>query len=343
MLRTVRLGRTELMVSEVGFGGIPIERLSRQEAVEVVRYCYDSGITIYDSAHDYTDSEEKIGEALEPFRDKVVLTTKTLSRNPKRVAQHLEDSLKRYRTDCIDIFQFHNLFEEMELEKVCAPGGCYEVLAKAREEGRIRFIGFSSHKLSTAIMGCRTGLFDTVQLAFNFIETEAAENVFKIAEEMDLGVIIMKPLGGGLLNRADLCFRFLQQYPNVVPIPGIESKKEIDEIIGLYRSRRTLNELEWKEIEKIRSELGTKFCHRCQYCMPCEQGVDIYTIMQFRILKKAWPPKRIFAHLTPAMKTAEYCIECGECMEKCPYRLEIVDMIKEDAAAFEKYVKEHGG
>jgi aryl-alcohol dehydrogenase-like predicted oxidoreductase len=200
------------MVSELGFGGIPIIRLGTDEAVGVVRHCFDRGVTFFDTANVYGDSERKIGQALESVRDRVVIATKTLMRDAETAADHIIYSLENLRTDRIDLYQIHNIANDETFERVLAPGGAYEALARARDEGKIRFIGLSSHNIATAIRACRTGKFDTLQFPFNFIECDPADELFGIAREMDMGIIAMKPLGGGLLERADLCFRFLQQH-----------------------------------------------------------------------------------------------------------------------------------
>lgn len=329
------------MVSELGFGGIPIIRLGFENAVEVVSLCLEMGITFFDTANVYGDSERKIGQALESVRDTVTLATKTLARDADTAADHVSYSLENLKTDCIDLYQLHNVAKEEDLETVLAPGGAYEALAVARADGKIRFIGFSSHNISTAIKACRTGRFDTLQFPFNFVEHDPADELFKVAEEMDMGIIAMKPLGGGLLGRADLCFRFLQQYPNVVPIPGIQSREELEEIVQLYRSPAPLSKSDLEEIEKIRSELGTKFCHRCEYCMPCEQGVEIPRVLGFSSFARRLAPMAAIGMADGAMTSVENCIECNECAEKCPYELAISDLLKESLALYSDFVKRH--
>ena len=281
-MKRTKLGRTGLMVSELGFGGIPIIRLDHDEAVEVVRHCFDKGVTFFDTANVYGDSEKKIGAALEPVRDKVVLATKTMMREADTAVDHIGYSLDNLKTDCIDLYQTHNIANDEALDNILAPGGAYEALAKAREDGKIKFIGFSSHNIATAIKACRTGKFDTLQFPFNFIERDPADELFNVAREMNMGLIGMKPLGGGLLERADLCFKFLQQHPDVVPIPGIQAKEEMDEIVALYENPSPLTDADNAAIEEIRAEVGTKFCHRCEYCMPCDKGGNIPGVMMFK-------------------------------------------------------------
>ncbi|RJP18689.1 MAG: aldo/keto reductase [Candidatus Abyssobacteria bacterium SURF_5] len=338
-MKQIQLGKTGLRVSALGFGGIPIIRLDMVEAVEVVRHCYKSGITFFDTANVYGDSEKKIGEALEGVRENVVLATKTLARDAETAAEHISYSLENLRTDCIDLYQLHNIANDETLENVMAPGGAYEALTGARADGKIRHIGLSSHNISTAIKACRSGHFDTLQFPFNFIERDPADELFKVAAGMQMGIIGMKPLGGGLLERADLCFKFLQQYPNVVPIPGIQAKAELDEIIELYRNPKPLNEEDNKQIERIRAEVGIKFCHRCEYCMPCEKGVLIPSVFSFKSMYRRLAPGAAIAMAQAAMESVENCVECGECVEKCPYDLPIPDLLKENLALYHEYVK----
>lgn len=340
-MKNVRLGRTDLMVSEVGFGGIPIINVGMEDAIALLRHCFELGITFFDTANMYGDSEKKMGAALETVRDQVVLATKTLKRDAEGAARHVEQSLESLKTRAIDIYQLHQVANWETLDQVLAPGGAYEALDKARSDGKVRFIGLSSHNTRTAVEACRTGRFDTVQIPFNFIEQDASKELFGVAEEMDMAVIGMKPLAGGVLERADLCFRFLQQYPKMVPIPGMRAIEEAEEIVQLYRMRQALTDQQRKEIEEIRSELGTKFCRRCEYCMPCQQEIHIPTALGVQAFVKRLPPAVTIAMVDANMKKAETCIECGECVEKCPYELPIPDLIKENLALYRAYVKEH--
>jgi hypothetical protein len=340
-MKKVRLGRTGLTVSEVGFGGIPIINLGMEEAVSLLRHCFELGITFFDTANMYGDSEKKIGAALEHLRDRVVLATKTLKRDAEGAAKHVELSLENLKTRVIDIYQLHQVVNRETLDAVLAPGGACEALDKARADGKIRYVGLSSHNVWIAAEACRTGRFDTVQVPFNFIEQEAAEDLFRVAAEQDMGVIGMKPLAGGVLERADLCFRFLQQHPNVLPIPGMRARQEADEIVGLYERRQAPTEEQLREMGEIRSELGTRFCRRCEYCMPCDQGIHIPTAIGIRGFLKRLPPAMTVALVDANMKKAETCTECGQCVERCPYELPIPDLIRENLTLYREYVKKH--
>jgi len=333
-MKKMQLGATALEISEIGFGGIPIIPLPREQAVSVVKHCFDRGITFFDTANMYPTSEEKIGAALKTVRDQVVIATKTTQRDAAGAADHIDLSLRQLQTDWIDVYQLHNVSNPENLEQVLAPRGAYEAAVNARDAGKIRFIGISSHSISTAMQAVKTGMFQTLQFPFNFIESDPRQDLFPLALQHQLGIIGMKPLGGGLLERADLCFRFLQQHPDVVPIPGVRSNAEADEIIELYRNPQPLSEADWKDIEAIRSNLGKKFCHRCEYCMPCEQGVQIPSVLIFQAAAKRLSREDVKGWIGKAMQSAEQCVECGECEPKCPYNLPIADLLKENLALY---------
>jgi predicted aldo/keto reductase-like oxidoreductase len=335
-LNTVKLEGTDLEVSEVGFGGIPIIPLPTNEAVSIVKYCFDLGITFFDTANMYLTSEEKIGTALQTVRDKAVIATKTTQRDVNGTTAHIDTSLKQLKTDWIDIYQFHNVSNQEALQQILAPQGAYEAACKARDAGKIRFIGISSHSIPTAMEALKTGRFQTLQFPFNFIENDPQNELFPFARQNDVGIIGMKPLGGGLLESAGLCFGFLRQHPHVVPIPGIRAKKEADEIIELYRHPQLLTNSDLKEMKNIQTVLGEKFCHRCEYCMPCEQGVQIPSVLIFKAVAKRLSPDGVSAWLGKAMESVAECIECGQCEEKCPYGLPIGDLLKENLALYKE-------
>jgi uncharacterized protein len=268
----------------------------------------------------------------------VVIATKTAQRDAKEVAAHIDLPLQQLKSDWIDLYQLHNVSNQENLQQVLGPHGAFEAARRARDAGKIRYIGISSHNIPTALEALKTGLFQTLQFPFNFIENDPANELFPQARRHDVGLIGMKPLGGGLLERADLCFGFLQQHPDVVPIPGIRAKKEADEIIGLYASPKPLSKADLIEIENIRSVLGEKFCHRCEYCMPCEQGVQIPSVLIFQAAANRLPREGVTAWLGKAMESVAECIECGECEQKCPYNLPIADLLKENLALYRDYL-----
>ncbi|MFO7875566.1 MAG: aldo/keto reductase [Desulfovermiculus sp.] len=336
-LRKVPLGQTGLTVSELGFGGIPIIRLTSSEAERVVHHAFDLGITFFDTANAYQDSELKMGRALGQVRDKVVLATKSFMRDGDVVIEHLENSLRQLNTDYVDIFQLHQISREEEWEEVNRPGGAMDRLARARDEGKIRYLGFSSHSLDMAVRLVRTGLFATVQFPFNFIEQEGMQELQPAAKEAGMGILAMKPFAGGAIDNGPLAFSFLRQYPEVIPLPGFDSLASVQEIVSLYARPNQVGESEQKGMEEYRNKLGQRFCRRCEYCQPCPAGVMITTAMGYPLMASRMSARTALEFAQEAMETVPLCEECGECEEKCPYDLPIVQMIQENYQLFEKH------
>ena len=235
-MRYVQLGNTGLEVSEVGFGGIPIIRLSSDEAVKVLMKAYDGGITFYDTANMYLDSEEKMGKAFAGLRDRLVIATKSLKRNPAGVEEDIELSLRRLQTDYLDLYQIHQFSLESDYEAVMGPGGVLEVLFKAKKAGKIRHIGVTSHSLGMALRLVKTGLFSTVQFPFNFIESDPVKELHPAARESGMAILAMKPFCGGAVDDAQTCFKFLRQFPDVIPLPGFDAVEQVDEVLGFYET-----------------------------------------------------------------------------------------------------------
>jgi len=341
-MEKVRLGRTGFLVSAIGFGGIPITRLSVDDGANLVKHCFGKGIDFFDTAPLYGDSEVKVGAGLKGVRDRVIVATKTFKRRKSEAEKDLEKSLSRLETDWIDLYQFHNVADRETLDEVLGPEGAYEAALRAREAGKVREIGLTSHNIDVAVRACKTGLFSTIQIPFSMIEHDPAEKLFPVARENDMGIIAMKPLGGGMLERPDLCFRFLQQYRDVVPIAGVENTAEVDENIAYYSELRSLSEEDRAEIERIRSEVGTRFCRRCGYCQPCAQGIEVWKVLLFKAQVKRFPAHSAIAMAKEVMRQAEGCVQCGECEEKCPYDLPVPELISESLDYFRQFCREHG-
>jgi len=339
-MQTVRLGKTNLEVSRVGFGGIPIQRLTEEEAVRVVGRCLDLGITFLDTANGYTTSEERIGKALAALggrRSQVVIATKTGARDKAGALEHLELSLKRLGTDYIDLWQFHGVSTFEAYEQVLGPDGAMEAAQEALRSGKVRHVGITSHSMDVALKAVPSGHFETIQFPFNFVTSEPAQELVPLAREHDLGFIAMKPFAGGMLENANLAIKYLLQFDGVVPDPGIEKVEEIAEIVDIVNGPWEMTAQESQELERIRAEVGARFCRRCQYCMPCPEGVQIPTVMNVRSFWKRFPRERFAGGwIAEAVYTARDCVECGECEEKCPYRLPIREMLVENLAFFER-------
>jgi predicted aldo/keto reductase-like oxidoreductase len=338
----ISLGKTGLKVSAVGFGGIPIIRLQTDEAVKVLRHAFDRGITFYDTANMYRDSEAKIGQALSHVRDKIIIATKTTQRNAAEFRQNLEGSLKAMKTDYIDLYQFHQVANDEEWEKITKEGGAWGESVKAKQEGKIRFLGVTSHSLQIAIKLAKTGLFSSVQFPFNLIEQEAKDELHKYCREKGIASIVMKPFAGGVIDNAAIAFKYLRQFPDIIPIPGFDSVKKVNEIISIYEYQNDITNHDLKLMEKYRQELGKVFCRRCEYCQPCPNGVLITSAMGYPIVASRMSPKVSVEFLKVPMESTQLCDECGACIEKCPYNLPIPDLLKKNYDLFETHRSQAG-
>jgi len=342
----IRLGKTELMVSRLGFGGIPIQRLSEEDALDVVRKCLDLGITFVDTANAYSTSEERIGKAIIDRPVKPIIATKSTSRSREGVEEHLNLSLKRLGVESIDIYQFHGVSDSKSLEMILDPKGPMAIVEKAQQDGKIKHISITSHSMDVAKEAVKTDRFATIMFPFNFITDEAADELLPLAREHDVGFIAMKPLAGGMLDNATVAFKYLSQFPDIVPIPGIEYVHEIEEIVRILDGPLEMTEAEKQEMQRLRDELGTRFCRRCDYCQPCTEEIPISMVMNIKSFARRLPPQRVFTGgIVQVMEKAAGCTQCGECEARCPYELPIMETIaqnvewyQETKAIFEKQI-----
>jgi len=341
-MEKIRLGKTDMMVSKLGFGGIPIQRVTEDEAVAVVRKCMELGITFIDTANAYTTSEGRIGKAIAGRREEVILATKSGARDGGGMKGHLKLSLEQLGVEYIDLYQFHGVSDSRSLEMVLAPGGPMEMAQEAKKAGTIKHIGITSHSMDIAKEAVKTDRFETIMFPFNFITCEAADELIPLCREHNVGFIAMKPMAGGLLENATIAFKYLFQFPDIVPIPGIEKPHEIEEIVQILGGPREMTGAEKQEMQRLIDELGTRFCRRCDYCQPCPEEIPISMVMNSTSFAKRLPPERFFTgRLTENMDRAANCTECGDCEERCPYELPIREIIAERVKWYQEEKKKY--
>ena len=341
-MQKIRLGRTGMIVSQLGFGGIPIQRDSEDEAIAVVRRCLELGINYIDTANGYTTSEERIGKAVAGKREKVIIATKTGGRTREEVEKHLDLSLKRLQSDYIDLYQFHGVNNDKHYNAIIEPDGLLSFVEKAKKAGKIRHIGITSHQIDMAKRAVASDLFETIMFPFNFVTDEAATELIPLARQHDVGFIVMKPLAGGMLDNARIAFKYLFQFPDIVPIPGIEKVHEIEEIVGILENSPLMTAADKAEMTRMRNELGKEFCHRCDYCQPCTAEIPISTVMTSPSFAKRLPEERFYTDMiAKAMEAAGKCVDCGKCEERCPYKLPIRQVIKDRIEWYDNKKKEY--
>ena len=334
-MQTVRLGKTNITVNKNGFGALPVQRVSKDEAVHLLRKAYEGGFNYFDTARFYTDSEEKIGLALSDVRENIIISTKTMRTDVEGFWRELDESLALLKTDYIDIYQFHN-------PPFCPkPGdgtGLYEAMLEAKRLGKIRHIGITSHKLTIAEEAVRSGLYETLQFPFSYLASEKEEALVRLCEEMDVGFICMKALAGGLITRSDAAYAFLANYP-VAPIWGIQRERELDEFLSYNATPPEMTEEIKAYIDRERDELKGDFCRGCGYCMPCPVGIQINNCARMSLMIRRAP---IDAQLSKAsqdmMKKIEDCIECGQCKSKCPYGLDTPNLLKKNYEDYKTFL-----
>ena len=335
-MKTITLGRTGITTPQNAFGALPIQRVSTDYAVMLLRKAYEGGMTFFDTARAYTDSEEKIGIAFEGMRDKVFIASKTHAMTPEEAKAELETTLRNLKTDYLDLYQLH------QAPQCFKPGdgtGMYEFLREAKEQGKVRHIGITAHKIGVAEEVVASGLYETLQYPFNYLATERELAMVKACGEAGMGFIAMKGLSGGLLNNANACMAFMSQFDHVLPIWGIQRESELDEWLAFFDKEAVMDDAAAAVIDKDRKELAGEFCRSCGYCMPCTMDIQIRNCARMIQLIRRSPSQN---YLSPAwqaeMEKIDSCIGCGVCMTRCPYELNIPELLKKNLADYRKIV-----
>ena len=334
-METIRLGRTGLVVSKNGFGALPIQRVPMEEAVRILRKAYDNGINYFDTAHVYSDSEEKLGNALHDVRENIIISTKAMTTTVEGFWKQLHESLRRLQTDYIDIYQFHN---PAFCPKPGDGSGLYEAMLEAKAQGLIRHIGITNHRLSVAEEAIKSGLYETLQFPFSYLASEKEEALVHLCAEHDMGFICMKALAGGLIVHSDVAYAYLAQFP-VAPIWGIQKESELDEFLSYNDNPPALTEERKAYIAKEREELAGDFCRGCGYCMPCPVGIEINTCARMSLLLRRSPSAGHLSESSQAMmKKIEDCLNCGKCKTKCPYGLDTPTLLQKNYEDYKTFL-----
>lgn len=335
-MKRITLGSTGIVTSKNGFGALPIQRVDFDYAAMLLRKAFDNGITFFDTARFYTDSEEKIGRALSDVRDQIFLATKTMVQDGEKFREELNISLDLLQTDYIDVYQFHN-------PKFCPlPGdgtGLYEAAVEAKEKGQIRHIGITNHRMAVATEAAESGLYETIQFPFSYMATKEEEALVKLCAERNIGFIAMKAMAGGLVSSSAAAYAFLAQYDNVLPIWGVQKEEELDEFISYAEKPPVLDEALSAIIEADRAALSGEFCRSCGYCLPCPAEIEIPNAARMSLMLRRAP---LSVYLNEEwqgkMKKIEKCVECNHCKEHCPYGLDTPRLLKDNLADYKTFL-----
>lgn len=331
--RQVRLGSTEIVVNKNGFGALPIQRISDEEAVYLLKKAYQGGIRFFDTARGYSDSEHKLGLAFDKIRESLYIATKSTASNGEDMRRDLENSLSNLRTDYIDIYQFHN---PAFCPKPGDGSGLYEAALEAKQEGKIRHIGITNHRLSVAQEAISSGLYETLQFPFCYLATEKEEALVEGCLKADMGFIAMKALSGGLITNSAAAYAHAAEFDNVLPIWGVQREKELDEFLSYIDNPPSMTE-ELKElIERERKELAGEFCRGCGYCMPCPAGIEINNCARMSLLLRRSPSQNwLTKEGQERMMKIKDCVHCNQCKSKCPYGLDTPALLARNLEDYE--------
>lgn len=333
------LGRTGLEISRSGFGVLPIQRVSFEEAARLLNRALDAGINYIDTARAYSDSEAKIGAGIGNRRSEFFIATKTHAKTGEALKKDLETSLRELKTDVIDVYQFHNP------GFVPVPGGedgLYDAAVQARREGKIRFIGITQHSIERAFQAVNSGLYDTMEHPFNHLSTERDRELVRLCSEKNVGFVAMKALSGGLVTDARLPFVFLREYANVVPIWGFQKMEELNQIINMEQNPPVRTDEIDRLIERDRRELSGAFCRSCGYCLPCPADIKIpQANRMMQLLGRAVWQNYVTSEWQREMEKIENCVHCGACAKRCPYGLKPYESMREQLKGYREFVKTH--
>lgn len=330
-MKNIVLGNTGIVTPQNAFGALPVQRVDMATAVKLLRKAYEGGMTFFDTARAYSDSEEKLGEAFDGMRDKIYIASKTQAKTPEVFWQHLDTTLKNLRTDYLDIYQLHCA------SQCYKPGdgtGMYEAMLEAKKQGKIRHIGITAHLIGVAEEIVESGLYETLQFPFSYLANEREIALVEATEKAGMGFIAMKGLAGGLLTDSNACMAFMSQY-NALPIWGIQREEELDEWLSFFKKDAVMTDEIRAFIEEERKSLMGDFCRGCGYCMPCTVGIQINNCARMSQLIRRSPSKNFLSEeWQQNMLNIENCVDCGLCKSKCPYGLDTPNLLRKNLADY---------
>ncbi len=337
-MQKIELGRTGMIIEKNGFGALPIQRDTTEVAVSLLRCAYDGGMNYFDTARAYTDSEEKVGIAFKGMRDKVYIATKTQAKTAAEMRKDLETSLRMLQTDYIDVYQFHN---PSFCPKPGGADGLYEEALKAKEEGKIRFISITNHRLGVAHEAIDSGLYATLQFPYSYLSGPQEEELVEKCKAAGMGFIAMKGMAGGLIRDGYAAAAFMETKPTVVPIWGVQHDWELEQFLDVVAHGTELTPERLAVIEKDRGELSGDFCRSCGYCMPCPVGIKINNCARIMLMLRRAPMTNwLSEEWQEEMHKIENCLHCYQCASKCPFSLDTPRLLQENHDEYFKFLAE---
>lgn len=327
-MQTIRLGKTGIVTNKNGFGALPIQRITQEDAVYLIQKAYQGGITFFDTARFYTDSEVKLGVAFAGIRDKVFIASKTAAVTADNFWKDLETTLNNLQTDYLDLYQFHN---PAFCPKPGDESGVYDAMLDAKAQGKIKHIGITNHRLAVANEAIDSGFYETLQFPFSYLATDKELELVEKCKASDMGFISMKALSGGLITNSTAAYAFQAMYENVLPIWGVQRESELDEFLSYIENPPIINDQLQAVIDKDRQELLGDFCRGCGYCMPCPVGIEINTCARMSLLLRRAPMElQLSKEMQAKMLLIEDCLHCDKCKSQCPYQLDTPTLLEKN-------------
>lgn len=327
-MKMITLGTTGIVSPQNAFGALPVQRDDFETAIKILRRAYEGGMTFFDTARAYSDSEEKIGLALADVRSKINIATKTMAKTPDEMKIQLETSLKNLKTDYVDIYQFHCV------DQCYKPGdgtGMYETMEDFKRQGLIKHIGITAHKIGIAEECVQSGLYETMQFPLSYLSSQREFDLVHLCKEKNVGFIAMKGLAGGLITNSKAAYTFMTQFDNVLPIWGIQHMHELEEWLSFMENSPEYDDKMKAFIEEDKKSFGTDFCRGCGYCMPCPQGIIINQCARMsQMIRRAPSANWLNDYWQNEFKKIPDCTGCGACKKKCPYDLNIPELLKKN-------------
>ena len=333
-MKTIELGKTGIVTPQNAFGALPVQRTDVETAVRILRRAHEGGMTYFDTARAYSDSEHKLGLAFEGIRDQIFIATKTMATTPEGFREQLDTSLAELRTDYVDVYQFHCA------EQVYRPDdgtGMYECMLEAKEAGKIRHIGITAHKIGVAFEAVESGLYETMQFPFSYLAGSREIELVRLCAERGVGFVCMKGLAGGLITNSRAAMAFMTQFDNTLPIWGIQRENELEEWLAFMDETPSYSGDIQAFVEREQQELSGNFCRGCGYCEPCPVGITIHQCARMSLmLRRAPSASWLSEHWQAEMAKIENCLHCGRCASRCPYELDTPSLLEKNWADYQR-------
>lgn len=354
-----KFGKTGLETSLLGFGGFHLLEIPTREAEFLINTYLDEGGNYIETAASYGDgeSERKVGKVIANRRDECILVTKTGERQKEGAMLSIETSLKNLNTDYVDVLLMHAVATSEQLSTILGPNGAMEAALKAKRQGKIGHIGLSMHgQGDVLIQALQSYPFDAVMTTINYYDRcnfpEIEDQLVPLAQEKEAAVILMKPVGDGMLWRnPEMAFRYAMSTSASVVVAGMNTREMLYKDLSYAKHFKPLTEEERKELFIHAEELGDYVCRQCGLCMPCPEQINIPEVFKYegyydrqmrdgrvrdagefalRDRLRFWFGNQKIAQEKYNQLTfnASHCNGCGACRGKCPYGIDIINKMK---------------